>query len=87
MTEFSRGTHFTEYFMRALFLLLALIGLAGIVLGVLTIVQGVQIEPFSDENYGGPGPIIGGVLLVAVSLYLLSIWPKTESNSREAPHA
>lgn len=73
--------------MRALFVLLALLGLAGIVLGVLTIMQGAQSVPFSYENYGGPGPIIGGVLMVAVSLYLLSIWPKGASRSRGEPRA
>lgn len=71
--------------MRALFVLLILIGLAGMVLGVLTILQGSQTAPFSYENYGGPGPIIGGLLLVAVNLYLLSIWPKHGSRSRGAP--
>ena len=71
--------------MRALFVLLILIGLAGMVLGVLNILQGSKTAPFSFENYGGPGPIIGGLLLVAVSLYLLSIWPKDGSRSRGAP--
>jgi hypothetical protein len=63
--------------MRALFALLALLGLAGIVLGVLTILRGAQGPhgvPFTFENYGGPGPIIAGVIVLAVSLYLRSIW-------------
>jgi hypothetical protein len=63
--------------MRALFALLALLGVAGIVLGVLTIVRGMHGpsgEPFSFENYGGPGPIIAGLILLAASLYLRSIW-------------
>ena len=30
--------------------------------------------PFHFENYGGPGPIIAGVIVLATSLYLLSIW-------------
>lgn len=68
--------------MRALLALLALFGLAGIVLGVITIIHGLRQEAFSSENYGGPGPIIGGVVLLAVSLYLLSVWPKDESSAR-----
>ena len=64
--------------MRALFALLALLGLAGIALGVLTIIRGAAGAggiPFRYENYGGPGPLIAGVLVVAVSLYLLRTWP------------
>lgn len=67
--------------MRALFALLALLGLAGIALGVLTIVRnatGPEGVPFSFENYGGPGPIIAGVLVLATSLYLLRTWPSKE---------
>jgi hypothetical protein len=63
--------------MRALFALLALIGLAGIVVGGLTILQGMRAPdglPFQFENYGGPGPIIGGIIVLATSLYLLSVW-------------
>jgi hypothetical protein len=63
--------------MRVLFALLALLGVAGIVFGVLTIIRGMQGPdglPFSFENYGGPGPIIAGLIVVATSLYLLSIW-------------
>jgi hypothetical protein len=63
--------------MRALFLLLALLGLAGIAVGVLTIVRNLEGSngvPFSFENYGGPGPIIAGIVVLAVSLYLRSIW-------------
>lgn len=62
--------------MRALFLFLTLLGLAGIAMGVLTIVRnmGANGVPFSFENYGGPGPIIAGLIVVAVSLYLRSIW-------------
>jgi hypothetical protein len=61
--------------MRALFALLALLGVAGIVIGVLIILRGGgEGVPFSYENYGGPGPIIAGLVVVATSLYLLSIW-------------
>jgi hypothetical protein len=68
--------------MRALFGLLALLGLAGIVLGIIIMIQGAQSQSFSYENYGGPGPIIGGLLLTAVSLYLFLNWPRFTS-SRE----
>jgi hypothetical protein len=63
--------------MRALFALLALLGVGGIALGVLTMVRGMQGAhglPFSFENYGGPGPIIAGVIVLATSPHLRSIW-------------
>jgi hypothetical protein len=63
--------------MRHLFLLLALLGLAGIALGVLNMIQGSAGPhgiPLSFENYGGPGSIIAGLMLIAGSLYLRSIW-------------
>jgi hypothetical protein len=64
--------------MRNLFALLALIGLAGIALGVLTIVRGIpgQTGPlgFTYENYGGPGSMLAGLLLLATSLYLRAYW-------------
>lgn len=63
--------------MRALFAILALLGAAGIVIGVLTIIRGStgpDGAPFRFENYGGPGPIIAGLIVFATSLYLLSIW-------------
>jgi hypothetical protein len=62
--------------MRALFALLALLGVAGIAIGVLTIVKGSAVHgvPFRFENYGGPGPIIAGLIVLATSLYLLFVW-------------
>jgi hypothetical protein len=60
--------------MRALFAVFALLGVAGIVIGVLTIVRGGGDVPFRFENYGGPGPIIAGLIVLAASLYLRSIW-------------
>lgn len=63
--------------MRALFALLALLGIAGIAIGVLTILRGTtgpDGTAFRFENYGGPGPIIAGLIVLATSLYLLSIW-------------
>jgi hypothetical protein len=64
--------------MRNLFALLALIGFAGIVLGVMTTLRGAPglAGPlaFSFENYGGPGSVIGGLMLLVASLYLRSAW-------------
>ena len=64
--------------MRNLFALLALIGLAGIVLGALTVLRGApgQAGPlgFTHENYGGPGSMLAGLMLLATSLYLRSVW-------------
>ena len=67
--------------MRVLFGLLALLGVAGIAIGVLTIIRGTgepNGTPFRFENYGGPGPIIAGLIVLATSLYLLSIWRRRE---------
>jgi hypothetical protein len=73
--------------MRVLFGLLALLGLGGIAFGVLTIIRGTQAGvPFSYENYGGPGSIIGGLLLAAVSLYLLFSWRRKESSAGAVHH-
>jgi len=73
--------------MRALFALLALLGVAGIAAGVLNILGGIRAGvPFSYENYGGPGAIIGGVVLVAVSLYLLFTRGRSESSSGAGQH-
>lgn len=73
--------------MRALFALFALLGIAGIAFGVLTIVRGTQAGvPFMYENYGGPGSMIGGLLLTAVSLYLLFTWERRESSAGPVHH-
>jgi hypothetical protein len=65
--------------MRNLFALLAVIGLAGIVLGALAIIRGAPGAsgplPFTFESAGGPGSIIAGILLLATSLYLRRAWP------------
>jgi hypothetical protein len=82
----------TEAIMRALIALLALLGIAGIAVGVLTIIRGMSVGvltiirgmsgpdgvPFQFENYGGPGPIIAGIVVLATSLYLLSFWRRRE---------
>lgn len=65
--------------MRLLFALLALLGVVGIGFGVVTILRGSSGPagvPFAYENYGGPGGMIAGVLLIAGALYLLSVWPR-----------
>jgi hypothetical protein len=63
--------------MRSLFLLLALLGLVGVALGVLDVIRGSAGPhglPFSYENYGGPGSMLAGLMLLAGSLYLRSVW-------------
>jgi hypothetical protein len=63
--------------MRHLFLLLALVGVAGIGLGALDIVRGGAGQhgvPFNFEGYGGPGSMIAGLMVIAGALYLRSIW-------------
>lgn len=64
--------------MRNLFALLALIGLAGIGLGALTIVRAAAGPTgplgFTYENYGGPGSMLAGLMLLATSLYLRAVW-------------
>ena len=67
--------------MRALLAILALLGVAGIVLGILTMIRGMSGPsgtPFSYENYGGPGPIIAGLIVLAATLYLRSSWKTRE---------
>jgi formate hydrogenlyase subunit 3/multisubunit Na+/H+ antiporter MnhD subunit len=64
--------------MRNLFALLALLGIIGIALGVLTILHGIgggHGTPFNYENYGGPGSILAGLVLLLASLYLRATWP------------
>ena len=66
-----------EATMRALFAFLALLGVAGIAVGILIMVRGMSGpagRPFGFENYGGPGPIIAGLIVLAGSLYLRSFW-------------
>ena len=64
--------------MRNLFALLALIGLAGIAFGVLTIVRAAPGPTgplgFTYENYGGPGSMLAGLMLLATSLFLRAYW-------------
>jgi hypothetical protein len=64
--------------MRPLLAILALLGLAGIVLGVLTMIHGAaagpRSAPFVYENYGGPGPIIAGLIVLTATWYLRSSW-------------
>jgi hypothetical protein len=67
--------------MRALFAILALLGVGGIVIGVLTMIRGAggpHGTPFGFESYGGPGPLIAGLIVLATSLYLLSFWKHKE---------
>jgi hypothetical protein len=64
--------------MRHLFVLLALLGVGGVVFGIARILQNVPGQagplPFSFESDGGPGPVLAGLMLIAGSLYLRSVW-------------
>ena len=73
--EAARDTQLEDA-MRILFVLLALVGVAGVALGLLTIIGSsggpTGVLPFSHESAGGPGTMLGGVVLLAGSLYLLA---------------
>ena len=61
--------------MRKVALLLVVLGLTGLALGVGGIVRVARAPgtaPFRVENYGGPGPIVGALLLLFGGLYLFS---------------
>jgi hypothetical protein len=61
--------------MRKIAGLLIVLGLAGLVLGAIVIVRVARASgtaPFSFENYGGPGPMLGALVLLLGGLYLFS---------------
>lgn len=61
--------------MRKLAGLLIVLGLAGLVLGGIVVVRVARASgtaPFSLENYGGPGPMLGALVLLLGGLYLFS---------------
>ena len=61
--------------MRTLSLLVIALGLIGLVLDIVTFVsvaRAAGTAPFSLENYGGPGPILGALFLILGGLYLFS---------------
>lgn len=61
--------------MRKVAALLIALGLGGLVLGSVTIVRVARAPgtaPFTFESYGGPGPIVGALLLLLGGLYLFS---------------
>jgi len=60
--------------MRLLAMVLVLIGIAGIGFGVMQIMH--ASIPFRFENYGGPGPVLGGFILVVGGLYVSSLRPR-----------
>ena len=68
--------------MRNLFALLAVFGVVGIVMGVLTLLNAPHGQygrlGFAYENYGGPGSIIGGLTLLAASLCVRALWPNRD---------
>jgi hypothetical protein len=65
--------------MRLFAWLLVLIGVIGVVWGVLIMIGGMtgtHALPFEFESAGGPGPIMGGVLLIAAGLVFQKDWAK-----------
>jgi hypothetical protein len=64
--------------MRNLFALVALLGVGGVAFGIVTIMHKVPGQsgplPFRFESAGGPGPVLAGLMLIAGSLYLRSVW-------------
>jgi len=59
--------------MRKVALLLIVLGLAGLVLDIVVVARVALAQgtaPFSLEGYGGPGPILGALLLFFGGLYL-----------------
>jgi len=59
--------------MRTLSLVLIALGVIGLVMGTITFVTAARAAttaPFSMENYGGPGPILGALILLLGGMYL-----------------
>jgi predicted transporter len=65
--------------MRLFAWLLVLIGVVGVAFGILTMVGGMtgpHALPFRFEDYGGPGPLMGGIFLIAAGLFFQRDWKK-----------
>jgi hypothetical protein len=59
--------------MRTLSFVLIALGVIGLVMGTITFVtvaRAATTAPFSMENYGGPGPILGALILLLGGMYL-----------------
>lgn len=59
--------------MRKMGLLLIVLGLAGLALDIVNVVKTALAPgaaPFSIEEYGGPGPVLGALMLLLGGLYL-----------------
>ncbi|HET7600606.1 MAG TPA: hypothetical protein VFK09_09950 [Gemmatimonadales bacterium] len=55
--------------------LLVLCGAAGLILGIVTMIEDARnpgLAPFRFENYGGPGPLLGALILLLGGIYLLA---------------
>lgn len=62
--------------MRLLAMVMVLLGFIGIGFGILILMhgpQGVDGQPFRFEEYGGPGPILAGLIMVFAGMYLSSL--------------
>lgn len=61
--------------MRKVAIFLIGLGITGLVVDLLVVIRVARDPgalPFSVENYGGPGPIVGALLLLLLGLYLFS---------------
>lgn len=61
--------------MRKAAILLIVLGFTALAVDLLVVIRVARDPgtlPFSVENYGGPGPIVGALLLLLVGLYLFS---------------
>jgi len=65
--------------MRLLAWLLVLIGVVGVVWGILMMLGGMSGPhglAFEFESAGGPGPLMGGLILIAAGLFFQRDWAK-----------
>lgn len=61
--------------MRKVAIFLIVLGFTALAVDLLVVIRVARdpgMLPFSVENYGGPGPIVGALLLLLVGLYLFS---------------
>lgn len=61
--------------MRKVAILLIVLGFTGLVVDLLVVIRVARDPgtlPFTFENYGGPGPIVGALVLLLIGLYLFS---------------
>lgn len=65
--------------MKSLASVLVLLGIAGLALNLVLLLGHLRQSshvPFSYESYGGPGPLLGAILLTVIGLYLRGVAPE-----------